>query len=447
MGVIYDAMTAFPDEKIPDIEWYYDDVISECMDIFSGNPPWKYVKKSGLYALGERKMSMLNAAKVLCDIMSDMTFGSQVDIRISDKSIQKFVLDTLQKNNFWERMPQTLSMGFALGGSVVKVFLLNGEIKLDYLSAESFIPTECESGEISAGIFRMKFRKKGVYYTLLERHGKESDGRISVEFKLFASGNSIDLGHEIPPECIYPGLKSKVIYPYKEKMFSYFHPAVSNNILTDTNIGMSVFYNCIDTLKALDIAFDSLMREFILGRKRIIVPSSCIRTIVDPETGSVRRYFDADDEVYQALKCDDEKDLKIIDNTCELRIEEHTDALSALLSVLCFQAGLSSGTLSFSTSAGVRTAAEIESEENRTARTVNSNRNLAVEFIESIVRSIICAGEMLGKIPTRECDIKISFSKELDVSVDKTIDRNILLEENGIISKNDAKENILDAIS
>lgn len=447
MGIIYDALTAFPDEKIPDIEWYYDEIIDTSVSIFSGNPPWKYVKKSGLYAKGDRKIALLNTAKVLCDLLSDMTFGSQVDIKVSDKSVQKFVLDTLQKNNFWERMPQTLSMGFALGGSVVKTFILDGKIRLDYLSAVNFIPTECVAGEITGGIFRTKFKKNGLFYTLFERHSKTSYGDILVEFKLFQSGNSSILGTEIPVESVYPTLKSKIYYPFDEKMFSYFHPAVSNNILTDTNIGMSVFYNYIDTLKALDIAFDSFMREFILGRKRIIVPSSCIRTIVDPETGTVRRYFDADDEVYQALKCDDEKDLKITDNTVNLRVSEHAEAISALLSILCFQTGLSSGTLSFSTSSGVKTAAEITSEENRTTRTVNSNRNLAVEFIESIVRSIIEAGEMLGEIPIGDYEIKISFSKELDVSVDKNIDRNILLEEKGVISTEEARENIKDLLN
>lgn len=213
------------------------------------------------------------------------------------------------------------------------------------------------------------------------------------------------------------------------------------------NLGLSVFYNSKDTLKALDIAFDSLQREFILGRKRIIVPSSCIRTVVDPDTGDVRRYFDADDEVYQALRCEDEKELKIIDNTSELRIDEHVQAINALLNILCFQTGISSGTLSFGTSSGIRTAAEIASQENRTARTMNSNRNIAVEFIENLVRSILAAGVYLGKINSDECDIKISFSKELDVSVDKTIDRNLKLYESGIISKNDAKEIIEDSIN
>lgn len=174
-------------------------------------------------------------------------------------------------------------------------------------------------------------------------------------------------------------------------------------------LGLSCFANCTDTLKALDIAFDSFSREFVLGRKRIIVPSSCIRTVVDPDTGRISRYFDTDDEVYQALKCDEEKDLKISDNTCELRVSEHVDAINALLDILCFQTGLSSGTLSFSTSGGLKTAAEVKSMETRTEITMQQNRCLAAELIESTVKSIIRCGMLCGEIPKGDISVRVAF--------------------------------------
>lgn len=376
-----------------------------------------------------------------------MTFGQQVDIIIGDKKKKDFVDRVLQDNAFWERMPQIFSLGYALGGALVKVFVSGGTVKLDYTSAEDFIPLGWDSSHIDEGIFRSRFCRGGMYYTLFEKHGHSSGGFPEVSRKLFCSPNSSDMGTEIPLGTIFPEMKPMTVYPFGRKMFSYFHPAASNNIITDSGIGLSVFYNCRDTLKALDIAFDSLMREFILGRKRIIVPSSCIRTVVDPESGEVRRYFDADDEVYQALRCEDEKDLKIIDNTAELRVDEHVSAINALLNILCFQTGLSSGTLSFGSASGVRTAAEIESQENRTSRTVNSNRNIAAEFIEDIVRSIISAGVYIGELDDDGTDgMRISFSKELDISVDSQIDRNIRLMDSGIIDTKTARENLAESV-
>lgn len=441
-GIIFETSQAFPEISIPFDDVYYDDIISVCKTVFSGAPPWKKVKRSGLYGRGERDMALLNAAKVLCDTMSDLTFGRQADVIIDDPVKQQYVRNVLQNNSFWDKMPNNFSLGYALGGSLVRTFINGGEIKLDYSAADSFVPLERSSRSISSGIFRSKFSRYGKYYTLFEMHSHAPDGFTEVSHKLFSSSSPSALGVQIPLETVFPNMQDIVRYPFSDPMFSYFHPAVSNNILTDGSLGMSVFYNFLDTLKALDTAFDSLLREFILGRKRIIVPSSCIRTVVDPDTGNVKRYFDADDEVYQALRCDDDSDLKIIDNTAELRVDEHITAINSLLNVLCFQTGLSSSTLSFGVSSGIRTAAEINSQENRANRTMLSNRNIAAEYLEGIVKSILAAGAFLGDIDSAPADVRITFAKEPDTDIDAEIDRNVRLKDLGVISPDEAKDNI-----
>lgn len=72
-----------------------------------------------------------------------------------------------------------------------------------------------------------------------------------------------------------------------------------------------------------------------------------MRTVVDPISGEMQRYFDAEDEAFVALNTGDADALKIVDNTVELRIQEHVLAINALLNILCFQIGLSAGSLSF----------------------------------------------------------------------------------------------------
>lgn len=435
-GIITDAARAFPEAAVPSAEGYYDDMISLCDSIYRGEPPWKIVRRSGLYGKSDREMSMVNAAKVLCDQMADMTFGQQADIIVSDREKQDYLNRVLQKNAFWDRMTGFFSRAYALGGGAVRVYIADGEPVLDYLGAESFIPMGWSSRAMEEGIFRSVIRRGGKYYRLLEYHNRNEEGNTRVRSRLFVSDSRYELGSEEDTAVL--GVQPEVNYPFAVPMFSYFHPACGNNI-SDSCMGISCFYNCRDTLRAIDIAFDSLVREFILGRKRIIVPSSCIRTVVDPESGQTRRYFDADDEVYQALRCEDESELKIIDNTAELRIDEHVSAINALLNILCFQTGLSSGTLSFGTSTGVRTAAEISSQENRTQRTMNSNRNIAAEFIEGIANAVLAAGTALGHISGGEVSVKVSFSKELDNDIDKNIDRLLKLYREGIRTKEEVR--------
>ena len=65
MSIISEAKKVFP-EIVPELGNYYGQ-ISEWDRIYSNMPPWKKVKKSGLYASGNRSMSMLLAAKVAAD--------------------------------------------------------------------------------------------------------------------------------------------------------------------------------------------------------------------------------------------------------------------------------------------------------------------------------------------------------------------------------------------
>ena len=64
-----------------------------------------------------------------------------------------------------------------------------------------------------------------------------------------------------------------------------------------------------------------------------------MRTVVDPTSAQVVRYFDANDETYEALASDTPDDLKITDNSVTLRVEEHVAAINAFLSILISSLG------------------------------------------------------------------------------------------------------------
>ncbi len=393
--------------------------IAQWRDIYAGEPPWGYVKKSGLYGKGERRIAQLGCARVLCDALSGLTFGTQADIRCTDEAQRDFVMDILEKNAFWENMPAFFSRAYALGGGVIRVYECGGEITLDYMAADQFIPLSMSHGTADGGIFIGCIYRDGKRYELAERHLGGEIERILTDSR----------GRRCDVQAV-TGLSEHDTYDMP--CFAVFRPACpppDGNML----YGMSAFAGCVDTLKAIDTVFDSFTREFILGRKRIIVPSSCIRTVVDPDTGKISRYFDTDDEVYQALKCDEDRDLKITDNTAELRVTEHIDALNALLDILCFQTGLSSGTLSFNES-GLKTAAEIKSMETRTEITMQQNRALAAELIESIADIICVTGERMGLI-RRTSAVHAVFSDAQVIDREKAADENIRLHEAGLRSR------------
>lgn len=132
------------------------------------------------------------------------------------------------------------------------------------------------------------------------------------------------LGFRYPLNEIYPFLNEETaLQGLTASLFAYYRTAVANNIDDNSPLGVSIYANALSTLKALDICYDSFIREFRLGKKRIIVPAQCINTVIDPQTGEARRYFDATNEAYEALSTDNPDALKIQDNSVELRVDEH----------------------------------------------------------------------------------------------------------------------------
>lgn len=132
---------AFPNVPIVDISDYYTRHIEPAKRIYQGKPPWRTVTNSGIKKKS-RPRAMTNMAKVICDKLATMTFSEQCDISIDDEKYNDTVSKVLENNCFWERFPEFLSRSYALGGGVIKVYLEDNVIRLNYINADRFFPTK-----------------------------------------------------------------------------------------------------------------------------------------------------------------------------------------------------------------------------------------------------------------------------------------------------------------
>ena len=208
---------------------------------------------------------------------------------------------------------------------------------------------------------------------------------------------------------------------------------------------MSIYGNALETLHALDICYDSFVREFRLGKKRIIVPARAVRSVVDPQTGKLCRYFDASDETYEALASDTPDDLKITDNSVSLRVEEHVSAINAFLSILCMQVGFSAGTFSFDEHTGLKTATEVVSENSKTYKTIKTIQNQIRPAIEHLVRNIIDVailyemtdenGQSIANLVAPGYSINVTFDDGVTQDRQTNINEGVMLVGAGLLSK------------
>lgn len=394
--------------------------------------PWKYVYR-GFYKAwhiikaptiadpkGTRQLNYLNMAKALTSELAGMVWTDQCEVNLTTNGIEdieqdklhKFVNAVLEGNNFNVKMLEAIEQAAALGGEALKVWYEvkydndgneipdSGEIKVGYCMADQFVPTAWNNAEVSEGVFVERKAKNGYYYTRLEWHewnGTTYEVRnelYKAEIRPNGSESQDILGFRYPLNLVYPNITEWAKLPVSKSLFSYFRTPTANNLDDNSPLGVSIYANAMDTLHALDICYDSFVREFRLGKKRIIVPARMVKTVQDPVSGQMVRYFDATDETYEALSTDDPDSLKIQDNSVSLRVEEHVTAINAFLNILCLQVGLSASTFSFDVKNGLKTATEVVSENSKTYKTVKNFQNMIRPAIVRLVENIIAVASI-----------------------------------------------------
>lgn len=424
-----------PVEAGEEVKRYFSDCLEKWVQIYNGGGSWRYVKKSGMCD-GYRRLASLGCAKALCMELAALCFSQQTDIRYKNLRTQELVCKVLQDNEFWSCFPLFLEKVFALGAGVIKVYIENGKVRLDYLSADCFIPTQYDEKGVYGGVAISSSRCGDVQYLLLERHEKKPDG-YEITNRLFKKRDRESQFRQTELSELYPSLEQTIFVRGLEKpLFIYFRTASAS--MDGIPLGTSVFANATDTLEALDVVFDSLKREFILGKKRIIVPVSALRSVYD-SNGNERRYFNTQDEVYEAFTPDDKEELKIYDNSAQLRVTEHIDALEQLLDLLCMQTGLSAGSLSYHTNTA-KTATEVVSRNDKTFRTKTSHQQLIREGLIALTHNVALLLAKLGELSPEALEEEATVVFSDSVSRDNTvkIDTTLRLFEAGLIDKKDA---------
>ncbi|CAI8882039.1 Portal protein [Bacillus sp. IT-79MI2] len=408
--------------------------------LYSGHfAEWHDLKYQTIEGQKQRRMASLNMGKVVTQEMASLIFNEKCSINISDEKLFDDIKNVLDENNFIREFQRYLEYMLALGGMVIKVYWDNG-IKLSYVTADCFVPVSWDNNKVTEGVFINESTKGGKYYTLLEWHLIEDtqEGKKHViKNELYESKNKGELGRKVSLDTLYENLEAAVyIKNLSRPIFVYFKPNTANNFDLYSPLGISIYANSLDVLKSLDIAFDSFQREFVLGKKRIIVPASAIKYVTDPISGQQQRYFDASDEVYEAMKFEENQDIK--DISVELRVEEHKAAINALLNYYSMQTGFSTGAFSFDEQ-GVKTATEVVSENSKTFKTKQSHETIIEDGIRDLVDIIIEIASLYDEFEsTDDYEVTVTFDDSIAEDQTAEINKQILLVTNNLTSKKKA---------
>ena len=414
----------------------------------------------------KRIMSTMNAGKMACSQMARYVWNERCSITASmdnapeEDPLNEFLQEVLRENRFGTSFGDLVEKAFALGGGALKEWVEipkdengndigEGKIRIGYTMASQFVPTAWDNTKVSSGIFISREARDGYYYTVVEWHRLDGTTyRVTNDLyrqPIKDSEPQNILGWWYPLNEIYPLLSpDTTIYDVHNAFFQYIRPFGANYADDNSPLGMSIYAPALNTLHGLDIMFDSLQREFVLGKKRIIAPARAMKVSAGVNGGRPDRYFDADDEVWEALATDNPEDLKVYDNSVDLRIEPHLSGINGDLSILCAQIGFDPGTLSFDASRGLKTATEVISENSKTFGTVKAHENIIRDSLEQMVHAIFelavhygltWKGQSIESLISGGYQVSVKFDDSIIQDKDAEINQGTMLVGAGLMSK------------
>lgn len=365
-------------------------------------PPWtvdgtRTIRFSNTVA---RELATLITQNI--DIKTEADYG--------DSSKATFIQEALDKS-FLKNAQENIEKMIRLGGIMAK---WNGN-GIDYIPPDRFLVTEFDSnGEITGAIFFSYYSDKEKYYTRSEWHRYEIVKRRNedgveeivkiylISNKAFVSDNVDQIGREVSlKNTKWADIEPETRIERLEKpLFSYLKCPYSNTVDTDSPLGVSLFSECVEELRWLDIAMSTMGIETENSAPVMFVDNTAIQYAMN--IGIKLPKF------VKGMDMGVTPEKTIQEWTPTLQVTSRTDGINFYLSIISYKCGFDPGYFVFNgQSISIATATQVEATERRTINTVLSFRNLLdrpnsngdgrIGFVHDIAYIIDTMSVMSGK--------------------------------------------------
>lgn len=384
----------------------------------------RYQVYNGLSHVDCRRYTMGMAKKVAED-WANLLLNEKVKITLEGNAEQEFFDSMCKANNFAVKSNemQELKSAFGTAAYVVRVSGVNvnrdtgkissrdgAALKIDYVTAPNIFPLSWENGIVRECAFSSIVMEGGKEYTYLQIHRKGEDGNYIIENRLYQNSTEAELSTVKSMVNVPPVVHTNSPTP----QFVIDRLNIANNVDNTLPMGIPAFANAIDQLKGVDVAYDSYVNEFVLGKKRVMVKPGAIK---DLDGNPV---FDPNELYYYVLQEDtaDGNVIQPIDMT--LRTEEHNAGLQDMLNALSSRCGFGENHYRFDRGS-VATATQVISENSTMFRTIKKHEIVLEQVLTELCRIILRLGNSVIGLGLDE-DVEISIDFDDSIIEDKQTD-------------------------
>ena len=388
------------------------------------------------------KRYSLGMAKKLCEDWANLLMNEKVKITLEGTKEQEFIDKVLTENNFCVKANEMQEMKSALGTVAYVPRVVGQEISesgeivpgnasvlvLDYVTIENIYPLSWQNGYISECAFSSAVTRGGKDYVYLQIHRKEDGGEYVIENRIYRYDNEQLADEALANVKGFERIPPVVHTGSDKRQFVIDRLNIANNINYLLPTGIAVYANAIDVLQGVDIAYDSYVNEFKLGKKRIMVKPSAA-TFLDGEP-----VFDPSDTAFYVLPEDVSDGAVIMPIDMTLRTAEHNTGIQDQLNILSSKCGFGETYYRFDGSS-VATATQVVSENSTMFRTIKKHEIILEQALVELCRILLRLGNTAMNAGLKE-DVEISIDFDDSIIEDKSADftRDLQLLNAGILN-------------
>ena len=361
-------------------------------------------------------------AKKVCEDWANLLMNEKVKITLEGTAEQEFFDLVCRQNNFTVKVNEMQERKAALGtgGYVFTVTdvsideetgeMVGGgqEIKIDYVAGRKIIPLSWDNGRIIDCAFAIEKAVKGDQYVYLQIHHRNESGTYDIDNVLYKKNNDNLMDVSLNEVAGFEHIPPTVHTGSAQRQFVIDRMNIANNSTEGDNpLGVSVYANAIDQLKAIDIVYDSYVTEFVLGKKRVMVKPSAMKSL-DGEPA-----FDTNDVVFYIMPEDSQDESMIHEINMNLRTQELQTGMQDMLNVLSTKCGFGEQHYKFD-HGNISTATQIVSENSTLFRTIKKHEIILEEVLIEIARTILRLGNTyLGMSLDEDIEISVDFDDSI----------------------------------
>lgn len=381
---------------------------------------------------GERQVKCrrysLGMGKKLCEDWANLLMNEKVQITLEGKKEQAFIDLVLTENNFTVKANEMQEMKSALGTVAYVPRVIGQEISesgdivpgnasgivLDYVTIENIYPLSWQNGYISECAFSSEVTRGGKDYLYLQIHRREDNGNYVIENRIYRYDNEQLADEQLVNVKGFENIPPVVHTGSDKRQFVIDRPNIANNVNYLLPTGIAIYANAIDVLQGVDIAYDSYVNEFKLGKKRIMVKPSAAQYLDGTPA------FDPDDVVFYVMPEDTEDGAVVTPIDMTLRTAEHNTGIQDQLNILSSKCGFGETYYRFD-GGSVATATQVISENSTMFRTIKKMEIVLEQALVELCRILLRMGNTAMNAGLDE-DVEISIDFDDSIIEDKQTD-------------------------